>query len=55
MDGEIFHIESVNVPFPDEAPEDYKSEFNQNFIKWQEKWANFVLIGAGVIRGSNYT
>ena len=27
MDGEIFHIESVNVPFPDEAPEDYKSDF----------------------------
>jgi hypothetical protein len=55
MDREIFHIESVNVPFPDEAPKDYKNEFNQNFIKWQEKWINFVLIEAGVIRGSNYT
>ena len=55
MDGEIFHIEAVNVPFPDEEVHDYKLEFTENFMKWQEKWNNFVLIEAGVIRGGNYT
>ncbi len=55
MDGEIFHIEAVNVPFPDEDVRDYKTEFTQNFMKWQTRWDNFVLIEAGVIRGGNYT
>ena len=55
MDGEIFHIEAVNVPFPDEDDRDYKLEFMQNFMKWQTRWDNFVLIEAGVIRGSNYS
>jgi hypothetical protein len=55
MDGEIFHIEAVNVPFPDEEVRDYKLEFTQNFMKWQTRWDNFVLIEAGVIRGGNYT
>jgi hypothetical protein len=55
MDGEIFHIESVNVPFPDEEVHDYKLEFTENFTKWQAKWNNFVLIEAGVIMGGNYT
>jgi hypothetical protein len=55
MDGEIFHIEAVNVPFPDENVLDYKVEFSQNLMKWKTKWDNFVLIEAGVIRGGNYT
>ena len=55
MDGEIFHIEAVNVPFPDEDVSIYKDEFTQNFMKWQTKWDNFVLIEAGVIRGGNYS
>ena len=38
MDGEIFHIEAVNVPFPDEDVSIYKDEFTQNFMKWQTKW-----------------
>ena len=55
MDGEIFHIEAVNVPFPDEDVSIYKGEFTQNFMKWKTKWDNFVLIEAGVIRGGNYS
>jgi len=55
MDGEIFHIESVNVPFPDENVHEYKVEFEENFKKWSNKWKKFVLIEAGVIRGGNYT
>lgn len=55
MGGEIFHIESVNVPFPDEKVDEYKEDFYQNFKKWHKKWSNFVLIEAGVIRGGNYT
>jgi hypothetical protein len=55
MDGEIFHIEAVNVPFPDEDVSIYKDEFTQNFMKWKTKWDNFVLIEAGVIRGGNYS
>ena len=55
MSGEIFHIESVNVPFPDENVKEYYDDFYENFKKWQKKWDNFVLIEAGVIRGGNYT
>jgi hypothetical protein len=55
MDREIFHIESVNVPFPDESPYDYRIEFAINFQRWIETWDNFVLIEAGIIRGGNYT
>ena len=55
MDGEIFHIESVNVPFPDESPQEYMEEFTENFKRWAKKWNNFMLIEAGVIRGGNYT
>ena len=55
MDREIFHIESVNVPFPDESPHQYKIDFTINFKRWIENWDNFVLIEAGIIRGGNYT
>jgi hypothetical protein len=55
MDREIFHIESVNVPFPDESPDQYRIDFAINFQRWIETWDNFVLIEAGIIRGGNYT
>ena len=55
MDGEIFHIESVNVPFPDESEHNYRVNFEINFADWVLDWDNFVLIEAGVIRGGNYT
>jgi len=55
MGREIFHIESVNVPFPDEDVKEYKEEFIHNFSRWSKKWEKFVLIEAGVIRGGNYT
>lgn len=55
MNGEIFHIESVNVPFPDERELEYKHIFIENYKKWSTKWTNFVLIEAGIIRGGNYT
>jgi hypothetical protein len=55
MDGEIFHIEAVNVPFPDESPREYQVDFEINFAQWTLDWENFVLIEAGVIRGGNYT
>lgn len=55
MNREIFHIEAINVPFPDEKVDEYKQELSQNIIKWSQKWTNFILIEAGVIRGGNYT
>lgn len=55
MDGEIFNIESVNVPFPDEDAKQYKVNFELDFAEWVLEWDNFVLIEAGVIRGGNYT
>ena len=55
MDREIFHIEAVNVPFPDEKHVQYQVDFEMNYSEWSQKWDNFVLIEAGVIRGSNYT
>lgn len=54
-DGEIYHIEAVNVPFPDENVKPYKVNFQINFAEWILDWQNFVLIEAGVIRGGNYT
>jgi len=54
MDREIFHIETINVPFLDEETRNYKADFTQNFMKWQIKWDNFVLIDAGMIRGTNH-
>ena len=55
VDGEIFHIESVNVPFPDESKVDYEITFAENYLDWSKKWNKFVLCEAGVIRGGNYT
>ncbi len=54
MNGEIFHIESVNVPFPDENMDEYRKDFIENYSKWSKHWEKFVLIEAGVIRGGNY-
>lgn len=54
-DGEIYWIESVNVPFPDQNPEAFRKEFEINYSRWSERWENFVLVEAGVIRGGNYT
>jgi hypothetical protein len=54
-DHEIYFIESVNVPFPDQAVEQFKTEFETNYSRWHQKWENFVLVEAGVIRGGNYT
>ena len=51
MDGEIFHIESVNVPFPDEDSLDYKVDFAEKYIDWGRKWDNFVLIEAWSYQG----
>ena len=55
MNGEIFHIEAVNVPFPDESDEKYKINFENSYLNWIHDWEKFVLIEAGVIRGGNYT
>jgi len=55
MGREIFHIESVNVPFPDEDPKQYQINFELNYIEWILDWENFVLIEAGVIKGGTYT
>lgn len=54
-DGEMYHIESVNVPFPDEDKYEYEITFAQNLMDWKWMWKRFVLIEAGVIRGGNYT
>ena len=54
MGREIFHVEAVNVPFHDESPHQYKIDFALNYQEWMERWENFVLIEAGVIRGGNY-
>ena len=55
VNGEIFHIEAVNVPFPDENPLKYQVDFELNYAEWLLDWKKFVLIEAGVIRGGNYT
>lgn len=54
-DGEIYHIESVNVPFPDEDSANYREDFKNLYRKLLSRWENFVLIEAGVIRGGNYS
>lgn len=55
MDKECFHVESVNVPFPDEGVDPYKDIFMLNYADWVLDWDNFILCEAGVIRGGNYT
>tara|TARA_B100000614_G_scaffold169877_1_gene151303 strand:+ start:92 stop:607 length:516 start_codon:yes stop_codon:yes gene_type:complete len=52
-DREIFNIESVNIPYPDEDKREYLTEFTQNFMKWQRRWDKFVLIQSGVVWGDN--
>lgn len=54
MDRECFHIEAVNVPFPDEDSTEYRVDFELNFAQWAINWQSFVLCEAGVIRGGNY-
>ena len=46
MDGECFHVEAVNVPFPDESPESYKEIFTVNYTDWVCDWENFILCEA---------
>ena len=53
MEKEIFNIESVNIPYPDEDKREYLTEFTQNFMKWQRRWDKFVLIQSGVVWGDN--
>ena len=53
IDEEIFNIESVNVPYPDEDKTEYLTEFTQNFMKWQRRWDKFVLVQSGVVQGNN--
>ena len=53
MEKEIFNIESVNVPYPDEDKREYLTEFTQNFMKWQRRWDKFVLVQSGVVWGDN--
>lgn len=55
MGREIFHVEAVNVPFPDEDSKQYRIDFSINYEEWCKRWDNFVLIEAGIIRGGNYT
>lgn len=55
VDGEIYHIESVNVPFPDESRVEYELDFLEGFHRWKDRFNKYVLIEAGVIRGGNYT
>lgn len=55
VDRECFHIEAVNVPFPDESNESYKRVLLDRLSEWMVDWENFVLCEAGVIRGGNYT
>ena len=43
-DGEMYHIESVNVPFPDEDKYEYEVTFAQNLMDWKWMWKRFVLI-----------
>ena len=54
-EGEIYNIESVNVPFPDENCTRYQKDFRELYKKLILRWESFVLIEAGVIRGGNYT
>jgi len=53
-DREIFHVETINVPFPDEDVREYRTEFTQNYMKWQLRWDKFVLIDAATVDGSNH-
>lgn len=53
--GECYHIEAVNVPFPDESRVNYEVNFSVQFADLVLDWDNFVLCEAGVIRGGNYT
>lgn len=55
VDGEIYHIEAVNVPFPDESPKSYMINFELSYAEWVLDWENFVLIEAGVIKGGTYS
>tara|TARA_B100001778_G_scaffold135378_1_gene111627 strand:+ start:301 stop:816 length:516 start_codon:yes stop_codon:yes gene_type:complete len=55
VDGEIYHIEAVNVPFPDESEKEYAEVLDRRMDEWLNEWESFVLIEAGVIRGGNYT
>ena len=54
-DREIYCIEAVNVPFPCEDPKPFQDSFREAYKKLHEKWENFLLIEAGVIRGGNYS
>lgn len=44
MDGEIFHIEAVNVPFPDESEKKYKVDFSLNYAEWVLDWKTSSLL-----------
>lgn len=55
VDREIFHIEAVNTPYLDENATDYKTEFTQNFMKWQRRWDNFVLVASDNNTGDTFS
>ena len=36
VDKEIYHIEAVNVPFPNEDLTEYQNDFIENYSKWSK-------------------
>ena len=53
VDGEIFDILALDVPYPDESPDEYILNLESRIHDYQ-KYDRLILVEAGIIRGSNW-
>jgi hypothetical protein len=53
-DRDKLHIEAVHVPYPDEDPEPFRIRFKREFNHYKDNFKHFILVEAGIIRGSNW-
>jgi hypothetical protein len=53
MNGEVFDILTLNVPYPDESPLSYITELEIKIHEYQ-KYDRLILVEAGIIRGGNW-
>lgn len=52
--GDILPIHPVQVPYPDQAAGRFRTAFAKGFGQLVHEYEHFILVEAGIIRGSNW-
>lgn len=53
--GHMLDVIPVDVTYPDETEEQYRTKFSYEFTHRKYKYKHLILVEAGIIRGGNWT